>query len=578
MLAVIRHRGPDGEGVTSAGQVTLGHRRLSILGLGPTGAQPMVRQHAALTYNGEIYNHVELRRELEGFGHSFRSTSDTEVLLVAYLQWGESFVERLDGMWAFALHDRRAGLLLLSRDRFGEKPLLLGRKKGSLYFASEHRQLRAIGIGRKPNSDTALEYLALGRQTDPTATYFEGIDALAPGTSLRIDLASGVSDTRRYYWPGSSGTFTGVEQGDFQSVFEEEFTRSIRTRLRSDVPVGTLLSGGVDSSLIASLAGAIHRDATGSPLPAFTAVSDDPGNDESSYARLVARRCGLDWHPVRVSAESSKSLWASTTEIYEQPTDPSMPMQMEVLSLAKACGVTVILDGQGADEAWQGYTRYAVAAMNGTPWSQRFRFLRESSAHNSFSTRQWILHYLYFNYPRIGAERNSRRMAKLGLPVSRGWLAERMARTVGARGRTLRQVQIDELGGEQTVSLLRYMDRMTMHLSMEGRVPFLDHRLVELAIHASREIKFQNGWSKHPLRLMLAKRVGPEVAWRTRKIGFEGPRDAFDPADPAVVGEIRSSSLLREWGLDGVDVRRLPARVGWRLFALAIWDQLVVRA
>lgn len=573
MLKPIRHRGPDGGGLYTEGEVTLGHRRLSILDLSRLGAQPMTRGRLAVTYNGELYNYIELREELRRLGHPFHTQTDTEVLLAAYAQWGFACVERFNGMWAFALHDPDAGIVFCSRDRFGEKPFLFHNTGSSLLFASEMKQFQAIGLGAEADRNSLLEFLVLGAKSDIDATYNAGVHSLRPATNMVISCATGAVSTHTYYSPGTLGIFDGVTDAQTPELFAAEFGRAVTTRLRSDVSVGMLLSGGIDSSLIASVAGPAYLQATGEPLIALTAVTGDPRNDESQYARTVAQAADLAWEPVGVPAPATRSAWAEATRTIEQPLGSSSHvLQLNVMRRAKESGCTVLLDGQGADESWMGYPRYTVAASRDFALPDRAAFAWAAADRTGLGRAKWLAYAAYFGTPDVALMRLRRRLRPLGLAVSRSWYLERFARLSGASGSRIPDLQRQQMAGEQLGALLRYADRTSMAVSVEDRLPFLDYRLVELALATSTRVKFKDGWTKWPLRQQLAKTIPGSVAWRKGKIGFEAAGTAFQPTDPVALASIRGSQCLQDLGIRVDRLDEVSHAVLWRMFSIALWE------
>lgn len=574
MLAEIAHRGPDGEGTVSIDGVTLGHRRLAILDLTPDGAQPMVRGHATISFNGEIYNYVELRRDLERLGHEFHSDTDTEVLLAAYNQWGPRAVERFDGMWAFAIYDAKRNSLFLSRDRFGEKPLVYSQEPGSFVFASEARQLRAVGFGREADELALREMISFGSKVSADITFYSGVSNFPPATNLVIDCSSLTMQWDTYHSAGSSGLFEGITADDLPGVFASEFERSVSRRLRSDVQVGMLLSGGIDSSLIASVAGPKYLESTGTPLLAFTASSGDPANDESAWAKSVARDSAVEWIRVPIAQQATRARWAAATQVVEQPLgSSSLVMQLEVMKAARRAGCTVLLDGQGADESWLGYPRYVVSALRETPMTQRLAFMRASVDKTGLGWARWLAHCAYFSVPGIAALRGRWRLRSTGLELDSKWYRQTFSELVATGSKSSWDLRRSQLQGEQLASLLGIADHTSMACSIEDRMPFLDSRLVELAMALPADVMFHDGWSKWPLRRQLAESVAPEVAWRKKKIGFEPATDAFDSASLEVRQLVDASDCLGELGSDRWDLDKLDDDIRWRLFAIALWEE-----
>ena len=574
MLAAAEHRGPDGVGMFAKRNIVLGHRRLAIIDLSRDADQPMTLGECTLTFNGEIYNYLELRSELVELGHSFKTTSDTEVLLAAYLEWGQKCVERLDGMWAFAIYDSRYEELFLSRDRFGEKPLIYHLSGDRLVFASEPKQLRAIGFGLSADLDSVIRYLTLDLKAHDRC-FYDGLRELPPATNATFSLRDFDWRTSKYYEPDSR-KYDGILESDIPDALEFELQQSIDRRLRSDVAVGLLLSGGIDSSLIASIAGPHYLKAAGSPLLAITSSTGDPSNDESRYARSVAESCGLEWIDVDTGTATTQGTWAEATVAQDQPLrSTSVVAGFNTLRAASAAGVTVLLSGQGADESWLGYHKYVPLAAQSLPLMSRWQFLRLASQQLSTPTVNMLALGAYFRSPRVAVARNWIRMRQVGIrpPYIKLTTEFNAAQSSRMGVQEFRRKEVMDRGLQQ---ILQHEDRNSMAFSLESRLPFLSPGMVELGLSVPLSALFRNGWSKWPLRAQLSRSVAPNVAWRKSKLGFDGHTAAFDPEAPAVLAAIASSRVLRELGLRPSRLSLVPPRFKWRLFSVALWEECCV--
>lgn len=576
MLKAVGHRGPDGWGVEASKGVTLGHVRLSILDLTDRAAQPMVRGGNTITYNGEIYNYIELRNELRSLGHRFVSDSDTEVVLAAYEEWGPACVHRFEGMWAFAIHDGSAMEVFCSRDRFGMKPFLYERSTRAFVFGSEPCQFRTQGRGFYPDMTSVYDFLVFGSSLRSERTFLADVRNLPPGHNLTVELTTGRIRVQRYYLVAESSEFSGLTAEEYGEVLRVEFVRSTRRHLRSDVRVGVLLSGGVDSSLVASVAAPLYREASGGDLMAFTATSGDSRNDEAGYARKVAAAAGIEWVPIPVSSSVTADRWREATRVIQQPlADSSHVMQLEVMRGARNHGCTVLLDGQGADESWMGYERYAVVASRDVPLRDFPAFARGSARNMGMSVPRWAAMWGYFSWSTLSATRARWRLRKLGLELDADWFDSAFRRVnLSGHGRT--DVQQAELQGAQLGGLLRYADLTSMSLSLEDRLPFLDMRLVELAISIPTKLLFRDGWTKYPLRKFLELLAPAAIAWRRRKIGFEAPRTSFRLSDSEVMATMSQSLVLKDLGIDVSTLASIPTVMAWRLYAIALWESVSV--
>jgi asparagine synthase (glutamine-hydrolysing) len=537
MSAVQRHRGPDDSGLGVYPRCALASRRLSILDLSPQGHMPMLGGDGrlALVHNGEIYNYVELRAELRARGHRFRSDGDTEVILRAYQEWGDACVERLVGMWAFALVDLDQQTLLLSRDRFGIKPLYTHQTPERLVFASEIKAivayLRARGEPLSPNEASIATYAATGLVDGLEDTFFAGVKRLPAATITRVS-ADGVRFRRYWHLPSRAAELAGSLNGSASSpdVFgriERALDEAVRVHLRSDVPVGVCLSGGLDSSAVVGLA-ARHVP----EVRTFTVYfGDGPEFDERPHARAVQRRFGALASEQEVRPDD---LLGTLQRIVWHLDEPSLALgvlpQWHVMELAHH-RVKVVLDGQGGDEVFAGYTNYLPQHLYAVLAARPGRFPIELAGIGRVH-----------GWPRARAAARSAVAMRVRRPVppsSRttpdGRLLapelRRLADVSHAEWRLWPRVFDDwltnvlywELTRTRLPALLRYEDRLSMAFSVESRVPFLDHRLVELAFALPGGLKVHSGWSKYALRRALEPLLPGTVVWRRDKKGFPTP-------------------------------------------------------
>ncbi len=366
MTDAIAHRGPDGEGSWSNRKHTvhLGHRRLSIIDLSKNAAQPMsFAGRYQLVYNGEIYNYIEIRSFLQNMGYNFSTQSDSEVILAAYDFWKEKCLQQFDGMFAFAIWDEKEEKLFAARDRFGEKPFYYYEDEGNFIFASEMKALWAVGVEKKTDNKMLLNYITLGHVQnciDKEQTFYEDIYSLPPSHYLKFDPAAKQPSRTTRYWSINKEIRKEMSAGDAADKFNELFTTSVKRRLRSDVPVGTSLSGGLDSSSIAytinSLQQAAHSHKT---LQSFSAVFPGFEHDESSYIQSVVSGLHIMNKQTNPSAIDLVQQFEKLCYQQEEPFQSSgIFAQYQVFELAKHNGVKVLLDGQGADETLAGYPKY----------------------------------------------------------------------------------------------------------------------------------------------------------------------------------------------------------------------------
>jgi len=571
--AALAHRGPDGEGVFERGAFGLAHRRLAIIDLTESGAQPMKVGPIVLVYNGEIYNYRELREELKREGEVFTGLSDSEVLARAYLQWGARCVDRLRGMWAFAIADLRSNTLLCSRDPFGVKPFYYAWHRGAFLFASEPQALIRAGFPARANLRAAAEYLALGLSDHDEHCFFEGITQLGAGATLEVSAEAKIR---------TLGTWSLAEASTVSTTtladFDASLTQSVRLHLRSDVPVGTCLSGGLDSSTVAALAAAAVREEGAQRFTAITAASGDPRTDERQYAEQVAKHCDLAWHVVKPEAEQFAGEVNACLLAQGEPVGgPSVYFQYRVMAAARAAGVKVMLDGQGADELLGGYERYVPAwgldmVRKGRPCSALHGVLRLArNARPGLSGMSALATYVLFPAVRrrvIAARSAFLRSEFVGYALDAAWRISR-------ESRRLHSAQLADLAHFSLPALLRFEDRNSMAHSIEARVPYVDRELATCALRLPESELMHKGFTKYPLRAIAARVLPASIAWRRFKVGFEPPTARWLAGiSERMQREVESSSLIACLARRVPSMRETPLPLQWRLFNLARWQQL----
>ncbi len=523
MNDIIVHRGPDGSGICVDGQVALGHRRLAIVELSEAGAQPMLDGSAALVFNGEIYNHDELRDELRRLGFTFRGHSDTEVILGAYQAWGIDCLQRFNGMFAFILHDRRRRRIVAARDRYGIKPLYLWRSPaGLLAFASEIKQFSVLP-GWSPAVDpaAAARFIASGILDDGDMSFFSGVRQVPGGSLLDIDETdlplARMPQPRPWYVLPQASFDGGFDEA--VAEFNRLFTDSVRLQNRADVAVGSCLSGGLDSSSIVTTVSEL-RSGSSKVQHTFTAASEDARLDESSLARLVAVRAGAEAAFCTPSGDELARILPHMAWHQDEPFgSSSIFAQWEVFRLAAASGVKVILDGQGADEMLFGYHRYQELAFRQLAadrrWSELLRQFAAVRRRGSLPLRSLVFGLLRPLLPAADAAYSRRHSGRFLLRPD--GLAALPASPSPASPAELSRRQ---LLNDNLPMLLHWEDRNSMAHGIEARVPFLDHRLVEFALSLPDDFKLAAGVSKRVLRESMRGRLPEEVRDRRDKLGF----------------------------------------------------------
>ncbi len=627
MSDTLRHRGPDGGGawIDADHGVALGHRRLSIIDLSPAGNQPMASQSGRyiLSYNGEIYNFAELRRELEAKGAAFRGHSDTEVLLAAIDAWGVSgALKRCNGMFAFALWDRAGRSLILARDRLGEKPLYFGWAGGAFLFASELRAF-AAWPGFAPEIDRGALALSLRHNYIPAPySIYQGIYKLPPAAILTLtpDLQArdpGLETLARNfeaYWSareaaerGSAEPFSGSDEAAVEAL-DTCLRAAVQSRTVADVPLGAFLSGGIDSSCVVAL----MQAQAARPVKTFSIGFHETGYNEAEHAKAVAAHLGTDHTELYVTPREAQDTIPKLPEIYDEPFSDSSQIPTFLVSQLARRHVTVSLSGDGGDELFGGYNRYAWAE---TIWRKLGRLPAPG--------RRALAKILTGAAPRTW-----QRLFDLANPVlparwrqqHGGEKLHKLARILDAEGQEALYLQLVShwsdpagvvLGSKEPATILSdpgrwarldsftarmmyldtvtylpddiltKLDRASMAVGLEARVPLLDHRAVEFAWHLPMHMKLRHGQGKWALRQVLARYV-PRELFERPKMGFGVPLDLWlrGPLRDWAEALLDESRLRREGFFDPAPIRRLWAdhlsgRANWQY---DLWDVLVFQA
>lgn len=574
----LAHRGPDDQGswFSPDRRVALGHRRLSIVDLSAAGHQPMPNENGDvwIVYNGEVYNHATLREELEAAGHVYRSRTDTETVLHLYEELGPACVERLEGMFAFAIWDGRRKQMFLARDRLGVKPLYYRLTADGLIFGSEIRAiLRHPDVSAELHEESFFHYLTFAFVPAPR-TMYDGVDKLAPAE--RLTVCSDGAVRRERYWspfsPAVAAASASMSDSDAQEHLLELLRSSVRKRMMSDVPFGVFLSGGVDSSTNVALMAEVSAE----PVKTYSiAPKQYSAYDELSYARSVAEWFGSDHHEVMIGLDDLQEFLPLLPAYQDEPlSDWTGVSQYFVTRLARETGTIVIQVGEGADEIFHGYRGYAQHRHVVRPFQQLLpRRARLVLAEGAGLASRRLGRFARHTDALLDAADNSIPYRGGGL-VFRGPLKDevltgngrfpnsfaipeaywREIDAIHPGADVLQRISYLELKQRLAELLLMRMDRVTMACSVEGRDPFLDHQLVEFVLSLPPRLKYRRGVGKVVLKNAVRHLLPPEVTTR-KKQGFGTPakewlRGPFGREAQHAVG----ASALRERGLLRYDV------------------------
>ncbi|MBF0353636.1 MAG: asparagine synthase (glutamine-hydrolyzing) [Alphaproteobacteria bacterium] len=610
MTKALRHRGPDGQGVWIDQQagVGLGHARLAIRDLTPSGDQPMISacQRFVIVYNGELYNSTEMKAALPGL--DWRGTSDTEVLLEQCAAFGVlKALEASNGMFAFALWDRERRELTLSRDRFGIKPLYWAQACGVFWFGSELKALTSDPAFPRELDRSALDaFVGLSYVPAPLAIW-KAARKLEPGSMLTVKAGSDPVVSR--WWDAENAIRKGLAlqgcrtSGDLTDEADALLQDAVRRQTVSDVPIGVFLSGGIDSSLVASCL----APQAGQGLDSFTARFSETAYDEGESARAIADHLGLRHHEQRLTAQDALALVPELARIYDEPFADSSQIPTLLISRFARQTVKVVLSGDGGDEIFAGYNRHRFAALDwprlsATPlplrralaagvgilpmdvWNVAGRFLGQSLLAEKMQKLSAIL-------PLAGLAEIHDRLARQGLEESESPLAlDESCPYLGASARPgisdlhpLDQMQLLDIQNYLPGDVLAKVDRASMAMGLEVRVPLLDHRLVELAFSVRPADRFQDGQGKALLRQILGRHLPPRLFEGRPKQGFAVPiddwlRGPLKDWAADLLGRVKTNGLfdakrVEGWWLDHQSAKRKRHHALWNLLMFQAWLQ-----
>ncbi len=634
MNNALKHRGPDDEGFlaintkareiyTLAGpdskvnnarievfgqdvNLFLGHRRLSILDLSSLGHQPMSNNDETLwiIHNGEIYNYVELREELKTLGYDFHTNTDTEVLLAAYEEWGENCLNKLNGMWAFVIYDKRKNVLFGSRDRFGVKPFYYYLDSELFAFASEIKSLITIPhINTSVNSKAVFDYFVFNWQESEEEGFFKNICELQPSHGFHYCLSTKAFKKWKYYSLKYSESWQSFDKSNlkhFTEKIKELVLNAVSLRLRSDVPVGSCLSGGIDSSTIVCIINKILENESiaqiGERQRVFTACyENDKAIDESKWAGLVAESTKTSWY--RTFPNTKDFLEDLEDLVYTQDIpfgSTSIYAQYRVMKIAKESNIKVLLDGQGADELFAGYQAYyrtffaeILKNINISTFVRELRNLDNSSINMRFLLTSLAKLYSARFFPppikRYLFKVNNKEFKYLNTDF---WdeNSERLELLKDKADTSLNHMLHKHINRQSLKSLLRYEDRNSMRFSIEARTPFADDiELIEYVFQIPSVYKIHNGWSKYILRESIKGLIPGEIRLRKDKVGFATPefrwlnemKNEFKEYITTDLKEfINTKKILEDWDLLINGQVKSGITTIWRFINFAVWKKV----
>ena len=594
----ISHRGPDASGSFPGSSFVLGFRRLSIIDLDETANQPMLneKKDVVIVFNGEIYNYLEIKTELIVRGHTFQTKSDTEVILKAYMEYGDHCVDHFNGMWAFAIYDFRKKRLFCSRDRLGVKPFYYTIQDGLLYFSSELKSLHSVFQFTNANHNKVYEYLAYGYRINDSETFFEDCKELLPGHVLTIENSKMQIDS---FWKLEEDMYKHDGLKNYEQEFEELFESAVKLRYRSDVPVALLLSGGLDSSAIARVTDDLIENGNldQNEIHAYIASFPNFKDDETAIAREFIKTCKhIKLHEMQIE---TKNLIKDFDQIIYDLDHPLFSFtSFAHNNIMKACnkkGIKVVLNGQGSDEAFAGYDRYITGAFlldklvegKKSFWKE-FKILNKKNGHSKpFLISQMIKSLLnppFASYLR--AKHTEKSLDSLNPEFVKNCKDHYKSQyKFSLKGNNFNRYLLNAINHQGLNTILHYEDVSSMQQSVEVRSPFMDYRLMEFAFSIPEEMKFKEGRTKRIIRDTIGKKLPDNITNNRIKIGFQTPFTDYITKDENLrkyIFEILSSSSFKSktiWDAAKIKEKfknpsKYPNFPFWRVINLEVWSKM----
>ncbi|MBE2217622.1 MAG: asparagine synthase (glutamine-hydrolyzing) [Ignavibacteria bacterium] len=579
MNNIIHHRGPDGQGVFTEGNVGIGSTRLAIIDLREISNMPLydAQNRFVIVFNGEVYNYIEVRKELIQKGHTFHTDSDTEVVLNAYMEWGEECLHKFRGMWAFAIWDKQEKTLFCSRDRFGIKPLYYYKDEKRLIFGSEIKQILDCGVDKSVNDETIYDYLVFHFIDHTENTFFKNITKLQAGHKFTIK--NGQFKVSRWYNLPENNVMKDTR--NLYSDFYDLLYESVNLHLRSDVEVGSCLSGGLDSSAIVCIMHEIlHNEGKPEIQKTYTAAYDDPLIDERPFVEEVIKQTGSTGHYLFPDINGFMADIDRMTYHQDEPyTGATVFAQWSVFKKIHETGIKVVLDGQGSDEVLLGYFSFFPFHLKRNLLNP-VKFISEYLGGVNTSNlgfNKFTQNLIYFNTGSVRYRhvlKNSRAFVKndfIEAYQRRGLFNDMIAAT------SLEANRLSNVWNISIPSLLRYEDRNSMAFSVEARVPFLDHKLVEYVFSIPLDKLIQKGWTKDVMRKALKGKIPESIRMRKGKLAFSVPqkkwlKEISSYLKETFTSDLRSGRFIdRDKVLAIIDSGNFNDKMLYRAFALEKW-------
>lgn len=567
------HRGPDNSKSFFGSSFAVAHNRLSIIDIDERSNQPFYFKDLILVFNGEIYNYIELRDVLIENGYEFETSSDTEVVIKSFHFWGEDCFNKFNGMWALSICNLTNNTCLICRDRFGIKPLYYFFNESEFYFASEIKALLNIDVIKNEqeiNEEVAVNFLLHGLSDYDENTFFSNIKQIEPGNYITYNLINNKFDIKKYYFGIDNYSKSKKNFTETKSEFNRLFKSSCEIKLRSDVPLASLLSGGIDSSSIISTLHLINKNQN---ITCYHGVNVDDNYTELEYAKNVAMSTNNDLVTVETPIDFFEKNIINTHKIQDEPfTSLSIVFQYSLFNKIKDDGFKVVFDGQGGDESWLGYERYFFVFFKKLSFFKKIPLFFSFMKNNSFNVIKFFQYYIYFSSATLRKLLLIKKYKKV-FPNVKTHLNEKYLSSFGS----LVDLQNSEINSFQLRRLLRYEDRNSMSVSLESRLPFLDYRLVELGVSTPPEFHFNAGFTKSVLRSSFTDIIDDKVLYRNFKLGFNSPDSIFINNNYNYIKNTISQSNFLSLNFD---LTKIPDDNSflWRLFSFSVWEKYVLNS